>query len=65
MPTKWQEKGVGFSLRIGSKPTNKKAVVDEHNGTIGGFETEHRDDHQDAEILAKTVRASLKLNEEE
>jgi len=65
MPTKWQEKGVGFSLRIGSKPTNKKSVVDERNGTIGGFETEHWDDHQDVEVLAKTVRASLKLNEEE
>ena len=65
MPTKWQEKGVGFSLKLGSKPTNKKAVIDERNGSIGGYTTEHWDDHQDAEVLAKTVRASLRVNNEE
>jgi len=65
MPTKWQEKGVGFSLKLGSKPTNKKPVVDERDGTIGGFETEHWDDHQDAEVLAKSVRMSLKAHNEE
>ena len=65
MPTKWQEKGVGFSLKIGSKPSNKTKIIDDRDGTTGGYQTEHWDDHQDAEVLAKSVRMSLKPSNEE
>jgi len=62
MTTRWQEKNVGVSLRKGT--TNKKPVLDDRDGSIGGYEVEHWDDHQDAVVLAKTVRVSLKAEEQ-
>ena len=60
MTTRWQEKGVGVSLRKGK--TNKKPVLDDRDGTVGGYEVEHWDDHQDAVVLPKSVRTSLKVD---
>jgi len=63
MATKWQEKGVGFALKVGSKPANRKPVIDDRTGKTGGYEIEHWDDHQDAEVFAKTIAASLVVHE--
>jgi hypothetical protein len=44
---------------------NKKPVIDDRDGSIGGYETEHWDDHQDVNVLAKPIRVSLTVNEVE
>ena len=54
---------IGVSLRRGT--ANRKPVIRDDDGTIGGYEIEHWDDHQDAEVHARPVRASLAVNEEE
>jgi len=61
MTNKWREKNVGVSLRRGK--TNKKPVLDDRDGTVGGYEIEHWDDHQDAVVMPKSVRASFKVDQ--
>ena len=61
MPTKWQEKGVGVSLRRGS--SNVKRVVDERDGSTAGKETEHWDDSRDAVALVKGISVKAKREE--
>ena len=61
--TVWQEKNVGVSLLKGK--AHRKPVVDDRDGTVGGYEVEHWDDHQDAVVMPKSVRTSLKIREVE
>jgi hypothetical protein len=63
MPTKWQEKGVGVSLRRGT--SQKKPVVNEDDGSRAGYHVEHWDDRQDAVAQPKTLEVELKVTEEE
>ena len=62
MATKWQEKGIGVSLRRGRAV--KKPVVNEDDGTQAGYHVEHWDDHQDAVAQPKPIELKLKVNEE-
>lgn len=63
MPTKWQEKNVGVSLRRGKAA--KKPVISEDDGTYAGYHVEHWDDHQDAVAQPKPIQLKPKVNEEE
>jgi len=63
MTTKWQEKGVGVSLRRGG--SRKKPVTNEQDGTRAGYHVEHWDDRQDAVATPKPIEVKLKVNEEE
>jgi hypothetical protein len=63
MTTKWQDKGVGVSLRRGS--SQKKPVTNEDDGTRAGYHVEHWDDRQDAVAQPKPVEIKLKVNEGE
>jgi len=60
--TKWQEKGVGVSLRRGS--SQKKPVVNEDDGTRAGYHVEHWDDRQDAVAQPKELKIKMKAMEE-
>jgi hypothetical protein len=51
-------KTVGVSLRKGS--SNKKPVVHDADGSVGGHITEHWDDRQDAEVIVKPVNGFSK-----
>jgi hypothetical protein len=58
MTTKWQEKGVGVSLRRGS--SQKKPVTNEDDGTRAGYHVEHWDDRQDAVVQPKPVKLRIR-----
>jgi hypothetical protein len=62
MSTKWQQKGVGVSLRRGS--SQKKPVTNEDDGTRAGYHVEHWDDRQDAVVQPKTLEVEFKAEEE-
>jgi hypothetical protein len=59
--TKWQEKGVGVSLRRGT--SQKKPVRNEDDGTRAGYHVEHWDDSQDAVAQPKTLKAKMRVEE--
>jgi hypothetical protein len=63
MSTKWQEKGVGVSLRRGS--SQKKSVTNEDDGTRAGYHVEHWDDRQDAVAQPKALQVKMKVTGEE
>ena len=48
---KYQEKlkSLGFSLKRGT--TKRWAVINENTGKVGGYQTEHWDDHLDASVV--------------
>jgi hypothetical protein len=58
MTTKWQEKGVGVLTRVGT--TERKPVIDDRDGTVGGHHIEHWDGSQDAVVQPKTIHVKLK-----
>jgi hypothetical protein len=61
--TKWQEKGIGVSLRRGT--SQKKPVRNEDDGTRAGYHIEHWDDHQDAIAQPKALQVEMKVTGEE
>jgi hypothetical protein len=63
MSTKWQDKGVGVSLRRGS--SQKKPVQNEDDGTRAGYHVEHWDDRQDAVAQPKALQVEMKVTGEE
>jgi hypothetical protein len=63
MATKWQEKGVGISLRRGT--SQKKPVRNEDDGTRAGYHVEHWDDRQDAVAQPKALQVKMKVTGEE
>jgi len=63
MPTKWQEKNVGVSLRRGT--SKRKPVQNEDNGTLAGYHVEHWDDHKDAVATPSTMKIKAKAHMEE
>ncbi len=54
-------KTIGVSLRKGT--SNKKPVIHDSDGSVGGYETEHWDDRQDAEIIVKPVTSKTRTQE--
>jgi hypothetical protein len=62
MATKWQEKGVGISLRHGT--SQKKPVRNEDDGTQAGYHVEHWDDSQDAIAQPKTIPLKTRVRED-
>lgn len=61
----YQEKirTIGVSTRRGS--SRRKNVIDERDGSVGGYHVEHWDDRQDAVVQPKTLRVKAKLINEE
>jgi len=53
-------RSLGFPRRVGT--SQRKEVTDERDGTLGGFQTEHWDDSQDAEVHLKTVHVRGNLS---
>ena len=53
--SEYQEKlrSIGFPRKIGQSV--KKPVVDERDGSVGGYETEHWDGRQDAHVQLKPL----------
>lgn len=60
MATKWQEKGIGVLKRRGT--SEKKPVLNEETGKVGGYHVEHWDDSQDAVAQPDTVRVKVKAD---
>lgn len=56
-------KGFGFLSRKGT--SDKKPVVDENTGKVGGFHVEHWDDAQDAVVMPDAIRYGYKRLQEE
>lgn len=54
----YKSKGVGFLKRKGT--SEKKPVIDERDGSVGGYHLEKWDDSQDAVVNAKAVRRQAK-----
>lgn len=54
-------KTVGVSLRRGQ--SKKKPVIDDRDGSVGGYEVEHWDDRQDAHVIAGNVAVHSKTQE--
>jgi hypothetical protein len=60
MPTEFQEKlrSLAFSTRRGS--TERRVIRDETDGSVAGVQTEHWDDHVDAEARLKPIRVKAR-----
>lgn len=57
---KWRETvGVGFGTGLNKGKTKTWAVKNENTGEVGGFQTEHWDDHLDAHVTPKPVEAKF------
>lgn len=50
-------------LKGGPGTTQRKDVIDDRDGSRGGYHTEHWDGRQDAHVMAKPVSASLKVHQ--
>lgn len=55
-------RSVGFSTRQGT--SKRKPVIDDRDGSIGGYETEHWNGSQDAEVVLKPVVKRMKTEED-
>ncbi len=55
-------RSLGFSLKRGTP--NRVPVINEETGRVGGYQTTHWDDHQDAEVIPEPVRATFGKEEE-
>jgi hypothetical protein len=56
-------RSLGFLSKKGT--SNKKPVIDERTGKVGGFHEEHWDDSQDATVLPQSIHVEAKLIQEE
>lgn len=52
-------RSIGFSRLRGT--AERKPVLREEDGSIGGYQTTHWDDHQDAEVIVKPVEVDLHI----
>lgn len=52
-------KGIGFLSRKGT--SDKKPVIDEDTGRVGGFHVEHWNDSQDAVVMPDAIKVEAKL----
>ena len=62
MTTKWQAKNIAVARLKGT--AEKRPVVDERDGTVGGYHVVHWDDHQDAVVMPKSIRVAPQIREE-
>ena len=58
-------KTLSFGTKVGSKPSEKRRVIDDRDGSVAGVETEHWDGSQDADARPKTIRVKAQLVTEE
>lgn len=58
-------KTLSFGMKVGAKPSEKRQITDERDGSIAGVETEHWDGSQDAAARPKTIRVRAQLVTEE
>ena len=56
-------RGIGFLSRKGT--SDKKPVIDENTGKVGGYHVEHWNDVQDAVVMPEAIRYDVKLLQEE
>lgn len=56
-------KEFGVSRRRGT--SERRPVIDERDGSVGGYHVLHWDDRQDAVVQPKTIRVKAKLVNEE
>lgn len=52
-------RGIGFLSRKGT--SDKKPVIDENTGKVGGYHVEHWNDAQDAVVMPEAIRYDVKL----
>jgi len=55
-------RSLSFPRKVGTK--KKKPVIDERDGSIGGYEIEHWDGSQDAHVLLKPVKSKARAQKE-
>lgn len=58
-------KSLSFGTKVGAKPSEKRSITDERDGSVAGVETEHWDGSQDAVARPKTIRVRAQLVTEE
>jgi hypothetical protein len=56
---------LSFGTKVGDKPTERKRVVDERDGSTAGVVTEHWDGRQDGSARPKSIRVKATLVAEE
>jgi hypothetical protein len=57
----FKEKLRSLNFSKGKRGTSKKVpVLDDRDGSVGGYQTEHWDDRQDAEVILKPVTVEVK-----
>lgn len=54
-------KNVGFLRRRGT--SEREPVIDERDGSVGGYHVKHWDGRQDAVVQPKTIRVKVKVEE--
>ena len=59
---KYQDKNISAPRKWGG--SEKRPVVDERDGTVGGYHVVHWDDHQDAVVMPKSIRVAPQIREE-
>lgn len=52
-------RSIGFARQRGA--SERRPILDERDGRVGGYEVEHWNDSQDAVVRPRPVRASVKL----
>jgi hypothetical protein len=58
-------KTLGFGTKVGEKPSERRRITDERDGSVAGVETEHWDGSQDAAARPKAIRVRAQLVTEE
>jgi hypothetical protein len=58
----YQEKNVGVLLKKGTSV--REPVLDERDGTVGGYHVKHWDGRQDAVVQPKPIRVKVNVKEE-
>lgn len=58
-------KTLSFGTKVGAKPSEKRVLTDERDGSVAGVEVEHWDGSQDAAARPKSIRVKAQLVTEE
>jgi hypothetical protein len=58
-------KTLNFGTKVGTKPSEKRMITDERDGSVAGVETEHWDGSKDAAARPKSIRVKAQLVTEE
>lgn len=58
-------KTLSFGTKVAEKPSERKRIVDERDGSTAGVHTEHWDGSQDGDARPKSIRVKATLLAEE